>query len=183
MRGNYFIGILRDLDQTIFLIVNQKIHTPFFDFFFTKITHLGDFYLLWLLASILLLIFGKKKERRVGFLCLFAIILNVLVTNFLLQPFFNRSRPYEVLEKVILVVSKTIFPSFPSGHASGAFAFATIIYSKYRQFWWLYILAFLIAFSRIYVGVHYPADVFAGAVVGVFLAFCVLLFEKKVLPK
>lgn len=169
------IKILRNLDLTIFQFINQKIHTPFFDFFFTQLTHLGDFYLLWLLTSLFLLIFGKKKEKNVGFLCLSTIVINALVTNFLLQPFFNRSRPYDVLKNVTLLVSKTSFLSFPSGHASGVFAFSTIIYAKYRRFWWLYLIAFLIAFSRVYIGVHYPADVFAGALVGISIALFVLL--------
>jgi undecaprenyl-diphosphatase len=175
MHGNHFLKILQNIDRNIFLIVNQKIHTPFFDFFFTQLTRLGDFYLLWLLISLLLMIFGKKKEKNTGLLSLLAIVINAFVTNFLLQPFFNRFRPYDVLKNVTLLVPKTIFLSFPSGHASGAFAFATIIYARYRRFWWLYMLAFLIAFSRIYVGVHYPADVFAGTLVGITVALFVLL--------
>ncbi len=175
MPSNHLLEILQNIDRRIFLVINQKIHTPYLDFFFTRLTRLGDFYLLWLLVSMLLLIFGKKKEKNTGRLCLLTIVINALVTNFLLQPFFNRIRPYDVLNNVTLLVPKTIFLSFPSGHASGAFAFATAIYARYRRFWWLYLIAFFIAFSRIYVGIHYPADVFAGALVGISVALLALL--------
>jgi len=175
------IRTLRNLDLIVFQFINHKIHNSFFDFFFTQITHLGDFYVLWLFISLLLLIFGKKREKNVGLVCLFTVILNAFVTNILLQPFFNRSHPYDVLGNVLLLVSKTPFLSFPCGQSSGSYAFATVVSFQYKKFCWipLYSLAGLIAFSRIYIGVHYPLDVIAGAITGTSVALMVIFLERK----
>ena len=71
--------------------------------------------------------------------------------------------------------------SFPSGHATEAFVGAIIIGKKYGHLWLFILLALVISFSRVYIGVHYPGDVLAGALLGVGITMIVLHFEENIL--
>lgn len=96
------------------------------------------------------------------------------VTNYGLKLAFDRPRPPERYEDFETLVGAPTSPAFPSGHAMTAFLGATLIaFSRARWAPWLYALAALVAWSRVYVGVHYPADVLAGAVYGTALAFAI----------
>lgn len=94
--------------------------------------------------------------------------------------FWKRPRPFMV-HKVNLLLSYPSNPSFPSGHAAFYFAFSTIIYSYNKKAGFLFFLAsFLISFSRILCGFHWPSDILGGAVIGIISGIIILkLFHKK----
>jgi undecaprenyl-diphosphatase len=134
------------------------------------------------IICVLLYIFGGENTRKVALLGLAALLLaNVAV--YLLKIIVAEPRPFNVLPNVDLLVSESEIYSFPSGHSASSFAVMIVIGLKYRlhikgkTYRLLYpLLAFasLIAFSRVYIGVHYPLDVVFGAIVGILSALVVI---------
>lgn len=161
-----------------FLDALQTLHTPLLDVFFKTVTWLGrDF---WLALSICLLFF--RKTRVCGARMLLALALGALLTNVTLKPLVARQRPCWINESVRLLVASPRDFSFPSGHSQASFAAAQAIFCDSRR--WgaaAFVLAALIAFSRLYLYVHFPTDVLAGCVLGVLTALLAERIVKRVL--
>lgn len=163
------------IDKAIFYFLNHKIANPIFDVlmpFVTKDMNLRIFIVLLWLG---LVIFGGKKGRMIAFLLIPVIAIGDQLSSHIIKPLVGRIRPCHELDNVRLLVGCGSGLSFPSSHAVNSFAVATLIsrfYKKYALF--LFLLAFLISFSRIYVGVHYPFDVFAGMTLGTIVGFVVV---------
>lgn len=165
------------IDGNILLWIQENIRNPVLTPVMKAIAHLGDAGIFWILLTVILLCF--KKTRRAGIVSAIALILSLLVNNLCLKNLVNRTRPYELVEGLKILVSKPADASFPSGHSGASFAAATAVFQcvprKYGTP--LLILALLIAVSRLYVGVHYPTDVLAGIGIGILLG----LAAKKIL--
>jgi undecaprenyl-diphosphatase len=165
----------------LFYFVNNGLENPFFDFLMPAITDFGSFIAMGIIC-VVLYIFGGENTRKVALLGLAALLLaNVAV--YLLKIIIAEPRPFNVLSHVDLLVSESEIYSFPSGHSASSFAVMIVIGLKYRlhikgkAYRLLYpLLAFaaLIAFSRVYIGVHYPLDVVFGAIVGILSAVLVI---------
>ena len=99
-----------------------------------------------------------------------ALMIGALITNIICKPVFARTRPYEVIDGLMLLVKKQMDYSFPSGHSCASFAGALAGFKQLPRPYGagLLVLAGLIAFSRLYVGVHYPSDVLGGILIGLF---------------
>jgi undecaprenyl-diphosphatase len=145
------------------------------------ITNFGSFIAMGIIC-VVLYIFGGENTRKVALLGLAALLVaNVAV--YFLKFIVAEPRPFNVLPHVDLLVSESEIYSFPSGHSASSFAVMMVIGLKYRlhikgkAYRLLYpLLAFaaLIAFSRVYIGVHYPLDVVFGAIVGILSAILVI---------
>ncbi len=128
---------------------------------------------------------NKDKELfRNACVTAVASALNAGITNALKYPI-NRDRPF-VTYPEITKKSKAGSPSFPSGHASSAFATATSVSLSYPK-WYIivpsYLYAGTVAYSRMDLGVHYPSDVLAGAVIGSGCAYLTWKVNQKLLIK
>ncbi len=151
------------------------------------ITHLGDKGLFWIIIAIVMLFF--KKTRPLGIMAGIALVFSVLINNVLIKPNVGRIRPYEVVDGLRLLIEKQDDPSFPSGHSGASFAAAVVFLVKGPKKIGIpaIIMAALIAFSRLYVGVHYPTDVITGIITGTFCAIISFMIwsivEKKASPK
>lgn len=145
----------------------QSIRTPAGDVFMSYITRLGDAGMIWIiLAAILLAI---PKTRRSGIILTAALLVDVVLCNCILKNVFARVRPYDVNTSVQLLIERQKDFSFPSGHTAASFASVTALYyAKNKK---LYIaalvLAVVLAFSRLYLYVHYPTDILGGIAIGV----------------
>lgn len=129
-----------------------------------------------ILAIILLII---KKTRRTGLAMLISFVLVYLIGNLILKPMIARIRPYDVNTAVQLIVSAEHDFSFPSAHTHFAFAAATVIFMRYRKIGiCCYILAVIMGLSRMYLYVHYPTDIIAGAILGIALGILAYFVEK-----
>lgn len=162
---------LLQLDGNILLWIQEYIRQDWMTPFWKFITFLGDAGWFWIVLSILLLI--PKKTRKAGVTALLALGIGALITNVALKNLVARTRPYEVIDGLALLVGKQSDFSFPSGHSCASFAAAMAYYKMSSQQSKKYgvaalVLAGFIAFSRLYVGVHYPTDVIAGIVIGLF---------------
>ncbi len=159
--------------------VRNDVLTPIMKF----ITHLGDKGIFWILLAVILLFF--KKTRPLGIMAGIGLAFSVLINNVLIKPNVGRIRPYEVIQGLQLLIEKQHDPSFPSGHSGASFAAAVVFLVKGPKKLGIpaIIVAFLIAFSRLYVGVHYPTDVIAGIITGTFCAIIAMMIWKIVESK
>lgn len=110
-----------------------------------------------------------KSLRKAGILMGISLLLEFLLNNLIIKNLFARIRPYEVIDGLILLVGKAPDYSFPSGHTGSAFALAVVIFMVMDRKYGVIalILASLMGFSRLYVGIHYPSDVLGGVILGV----------------
>ena len=149
------------------------------------ITKLGNVGAIWILLGIVLLLI--PKTRKSGCIVLTALVLDVILCNGVLKHLVARVRPCEVNRDVVLLIARPTDYSFPSGHTAASFAAVTALYlTLYINNWsggpiliawenklwkWVLVLAVLIAFSRLYLYVHYPTDILGGILVGIFCGY------------
>lgn len=167
-------------DAELLLWIQEISESPILDRFFVFFTALGDHGYLWIGTGVVLLCF--KKTRVSGLLLLVALLCTHLLNNLVLKELINRPRPYEAMDMVRLLLDPQPETSFPSGHSATAFgsAFVLVIREKAWLRWIPFGAAVLMAFSRVYVGVHYPIDIAAGALVGILVAFLVCAVAKVI---
>ena len=117
-----------------------------------------------------------KSLRKAGILMGISLLLEFLLNNLIIKNLFARIRPYEVIDGLILLVGKAPDYSFPSGHTGSAFALAVVIFMVMDRKYGIIalILASLMGFSRLYVGIHYPSDVLGGVILGVVTSIIVV---------
>lgn len=148
-----------------------SMRTAFWDGFFSCVTHLGDAGLAWIALGCALCV--KRKYRAAGVAVLAALLADVLLCNALIKPLVRRIRPYEINTAVQLLIARPSDYSFPSGHTAASFAAASALLfaGKRRLAVGAFVLAVVIAFSRLYLYVHFPTDVLAGAALGTLCGF------------
>ena len=148
----------------------RAIGSPFLDAFFAVVTRLGDWGWFWILVAAVMLFF--PKTRRMGLEMGIALILGGLICNVILKNLTARIRPCDFDPSVVLLIPRERNFSFPSGHAAVSFEGAVTILRHHKK-WGIaaLVLAVVIAFSRLYLRVHYPTDVLAGALIGTGNAF------------
>ena len=170
------------MDGQLLLWIRETFGNPVLDRIMIFISSLANKGMLWIGIGVVLLLLGVngRKWSERGLLVLLSLALNAVICNVWLKPMVARTRPYDLLGYEILVRRLGDY-SFPSGHTSASFAAATALYAIDRR--WgtaAYILAVLIGFSRLYLGVHFPTDVLAGAVIGILAAKAAQwILEKK----
>lgn len=166
-----------EADIGILNLIQLNLRCEFLDVAMPLITKLGDGGALWILCSFLLFLF--PQTRRSGAAIAVGILLELLCCNALLKPFVGRPRPCDVNSAVQLLISKPTDFSFPSGHTGAAFATVSALYFSKNRFWIpTLVISLWISFSRLYLYVHYPSDVLAGALLGIMLGWIGTLFIR-----
>lgn len=145
---------------------------PVFDVFFATISSLGHPNLIWVPLIIGFLLFHHKKKGWILLEAVFAMGIGVVLNEFLIKEIFARPRPFELFANVVSMDPTADGFSFPSSHAIAALSLATVIAlstKDIRIHIGLAIYAVLVCYSRIYLGVHFPLDVLAGAAIGIIM--------------
>ena len=179
-------------EEAMLLGIQEHVRNDFLTPIFKFITHLADKGIIWLCISLVLLIvpammlkFGTPNVRQqknlrvlftIGIMCVIGFILTFAVNHVLLKHAVDRTRPYELISGLELLVSPADDASFPSGHSAISFTIATILMFQLPKKFGIpaMVLAALIAFSRLYVGIHFPTDVIFGAISG-FVFGCIAI--------
>lgn len=157
-------------------VVRQAVLDPAVCFY----TTLGNGGLLWIVLSLAMLCY--KPTRRAGMLSILAMLLGLLCTNVVLKHLVSRPRPWLDVAGLVPLVSEPDPNSFPSGHTCAAFAAALAWWRALPKRWMKAVgilMAVCMGLSRLYVGVHYPSDVLAGAVIGAFCGWAAVWIEQK----
>jgi undecaprenyl-diphosphatase len=142
-------------------------HAAWLDTVMLAFSDIGQAGTAWFILGTVATLENRRRGGRLWQLGL-AILLAYVLVDLVLKPSIARSRPYDVLMDIRVVGARPVTYSFPSGHACSSFAGAwvlTLMWVRVAPLIWA--LAALIAFSRVYIGVHYPIDVLAGALIGV----------------
>ncbi len=176
---------LQSIDAGILLFIQEHMRIEALNGFWKAITFLGNGGWFWLVMGVILLI--PRKTRKIGMTALLSVFVCFLITNVVLKNWIARPRPYVTVRAVYPLISRPKEYSFPSGHSCVSFASAFIYYRMMPKRYGIcaIVLAGLISFSRLYVGVHYPGDVLGGILVAWIGSSLVynFLYKRKVSEK
>ena len=186
------IGALLDtlavsFDLPILDWIAANLWCPFLDTVMPIITLLGDAGIFWIAIAVLFMI--TKKHRKTGIAMMLALMMGLVICNIWLKPAVARIRPYDFqmqyfLKEIPLLAGGMHDFSFPSGHTIASFEAAVAILLNNKKLGiGAMILAVLIAFSRLYLYVHYPSDVITSVILGTALAFLGNFLAGKIMEK
>ena len=159
--------------------IQSAVRCDFLDAFFKFVTTLGNGGAIWIAAGVLLLAF--KKYRRTGVAVLLGLLGGLIIGNLILKNLIARERPCWINETVELLIKMPTGYSFPSGHTLSSVIAATCMLVRDKHLGIpACILAALIAFSRMYLYVHFPTDILGAAVLGIGIAWGITRLCKKI---
>lgn len=163
------MNFLNEFELPILRSLHDAVQSGFGDTFFPVITKLGDGGIFWIVLAVVLLCF--RKTRRAGLAMAISLVLGLLLTNLTIKPLVERIRPYIVDPSIALLIPPESDFSFPSGHTSTSFECAFVLFAYHKKAGTAaLVLAATIAFSRLYLMVHYPTDILAGVAIGAVVA-------------
>lgn len=173
------------LDRQVFYFINVTCANLLTDLIMPQITSDLNLRVAFVLAMILILWKGNREWRWLVLGSVIALALSDLTSSTLIKPLVGRPRPCHTLTDIHLLVNCGAGLSFPSSHAANAFGqwvfWSQVAAPKYRYY--LFIIAFLVAISRVFVGVHYPGDIIVGALVGSVVGAVVYAIARRVLSR
>lgn len=175
------------MDFAILNAIQEYLRSGFLDTAMPFVTHLGDLGIVWLVTAAILIV--QPQRRLYGIAVVAALVLAVVLGSLILKPLVGRIRPYEAVGGFTLLIPPPTGYSFPSNHSMASFAAATVVCLVPRAGLpvrlakvGVVVLAVLIAFSRLYLYVHFPSDILVGAILGVALGFAAVALVKLVMP-
>lgn len=170
--------MIQEIDFNILNGIQDIFRCGFLDWLMPVISLIGGGYV-WCIFGIIALFI--KKLRFNGITVITAFTITILFTEFIIKPLFLRERPFEINTEHVLLISEPFGSSFPSAHTSSSFGAAIQFFGIKR---WAGITAMiaasLVAFSRLYLYVHFPSDVLTGIVIGVIIGITVTVAGEKI---
>lgn len=173
---------ITNIDFTILNFIHKHLSCPFLDFLIPEISLFGNSGAIWILSAVIMLFF--KKYRKTGITVAAGLCTGVIIGNLLLKNLIARSRPCWINDTVNMLIAVPQDYSFPSGHTLSSFIAATIImHTDKRLGTAAYILAAMIAFSRLYLYVHFPTDILGGVLLGIVIGIIMCKVSDKLYNK
>ena len=166
-----------ELDTALFVFLNQTFTSDLMDVVMPFLTDFDH----WRIPIILILLVVTArggKDVRIGVLfAILAVVVADQISSAGIKQLVERERPFKVIEGTRQLVGAYGY-AFPSSHAANTFAAGTFIALRFPRVAWLLVIPFLVGYSRVYVGVHYPLDVLGGAVLGAAVGFGFVVIER-----
>ena len=170
---------MQNIEFAILDFIREYMTSPIMDKIMVGITSLGNSGAIWIVLAILMLC--SKKYRKTGIILAIGLIGSLVIGNIILKPLFHRLRPFQIKEGIELLISAPHDYSFPSGHTLASVISATILLIREKRIGiYALVLAILIAFSRLYLYVHFPTDILGGAVIGAIIGFFSVKIGEKI---
>ena len=174
------IDYITNIDFSILYWIQDNLRNSFTDFVMPLFSNLQDGGLIWISIAVVMLFF--KRTRYCGIAVLLAMGIDTLITEYGIKNVVCRVRPCNLVDDVNMLVEKPTSYSFPSNHSASAFAGAVAVLLTIKKKAWTipaFVFSGIIAFSRMYVFVHFPSDVFAGILIGSTISVLVCYLMKK----
>ena len=158
-------------DERLFFVLNERWTSPFLDRVLPWLTDARHYTIPFILGALVLLIAWRLRGLRFLLVAVVSVVIADAIGTHLIKHVFWRTRPCVALETVRLLAGCVNSPSFPSNHAVNGSALATLAALHLPKVGPLALaLAFIVGYSRVYVGAHYPLDVLVGSVLGILVA-------------
>ncbi|MBP3510292.1 phosphatase PAP2 family protein [Oscillibacter sp.] len=162
--------------------IQAHLRCGFLDAVLPVISRTADHGELWIILALVLLLIRNQRKYGAAVAC--GLVLDLVSCNLLLKPLVGRLRPFAVNTAVELLVKAPLDASFPSGHTAASFAAVFALKAAGSPLWKPALaVAVVIAFSRLYLYVHWPSDVLAGALLGAAVGWAGAKLAEKMLTK
>lgn len=172
------VDFITQIDFSVLDFIQNNLRCDILDKIMVFLSMIGEGGIVWFVVAIPMLFF--KKSRVCGVVMILSMGITLLLGEFFLKNLFGRVRPCNLVDDIDMLVSCPQSFSFPSGHTSSSFASATTIFKWNKKYGVIaLVLAFLIAFSRLYNYVHFPTDVLAGALLGILTSLLLYHLFKR----
>ena len=156
----------------------QRIQVPVVNQIMMFFSAIGNAGIVWIILALILVM--RRKTRNYGIIILIALLITAILGEGVLKNIIKRNRPFVTLSNLKLLITPPASYSFPSGHTASSFAvFGVFYFLNMRYKWVVFLTAFLIAFSRMYLGVHYFSDIIGGVILGLGVSYVVCSYYKK----
>lgn len=175
-------NIITTFDFSILDFIQAHLRCAFLDVAMPVVSAMGNHGEIWIFAGVLLCC--TKKYRKYGFVVLAGLLAGYICGNLCLKNLIARARPCWVYPDVSLLIPSPKDFSFPSGHTLSSFIGAILLTKTNKRFGYAAIpLACVMAFSRLYLYVHYPTDILGGIILAVMISYVVWKIAKVIFQK
>lgn len=169
---------INKFDNYILFNIEKYMQNKYLDRLMPIITSMGNVGFIWITIAVFLIL--DKPYRAVGNAVILTLIVSTIIGEGIVKHIVRRVRPCNYQNTINLLIAKPMSYSFPSGHTVSSFAVAEILSMYFNQYKLIFIgIALLIAFSRLYLNVHYPSDIISGIIIGILCSKLVLIILNE----